>query len=128
MDRGRRGKEGIEDALARIVNSLNIGHPPVSREWESRDMALRAANVLQELATRAGHRRLLVDSGRKVVEEIELEEINQASRELVSAHKEGVVSDRGCHRVPGRLGSPRGCLLLPSRDPGPGLRVPWRPA
>src|SRR5262245_32722710 len=65
MERGRRGKESVEDAFTRIVNSFNIGYPPVGRERELRDMALRAANVLQELATRAGHRRLCVGGGRK---------------------------------------------------------------
>src|SRR5262245_28283778 len=68
MERGRRGKEGVEDALARIIHRLNIGHQPVSCEREVRDMALRATNFLQELATHAGHWCLLIDSGRKVVE------------------------------------------------------------
>jgi hypothetical protein len=65
-----------------VVGGLDFRHAPVAREGEIRDVALGAADGLESSTTGPCHQGLPVGPWLEVVEEIELQMVDQAGRDL----------------------------------------------
>src|SRR2546428_3526910 len=79
-ERGGGGEEIVEDAVGRIVNSLDICDAAVAVDLQIGDVTLRASNLAEYLQAILGRVRLLVGRRLEIVQEIELLMVNEAVR------------------------------------------------
>ena len=87
--RRRGGKETIEDPAGGIEDRLHVRHAAILIDLKIRHMALRAADLREELLPLAREHRLFVDRRTEVVQEIKLKEIDEAHRDLIPLHRVG---------------------------------------
>src|SRR5438552_533082 len=104
--RGRR-EQPVEDAAYGIEGGFDVGDASVAIDLQIRLVAARAANVHEDAAPVARDRRLLTRAGLEVVQEVELEEVDDAGRECLPVDR-GVSGPGGATRPCGSAGCSRG--------------------